>query len=86
MKDHSVGDDAIKQVIVVPSALGVLFIVDLFFVLIAKSITSVSAAKTFLILLKVLFLLNFLAVGLLAVWLAIYLMSTRDRLQYRKAS
>ena len=86
VKDHSVGEDAIKQVIVVPSALGVLFIVDLIFGLIAKSITSVSAAKTFIFLIKVLFLLNFLAVGLLAVWLAIYLMSARDSLQYRKAS
>jgi uncharacterized membrane protein len=86
VKDHSVGDDAIKQVIVVPSALGILFIVDLIFGLIAKSITGVSAAKTFIFLLKVLFLLNFLAVGVLAVWLAIYLMSARDSLQYRKAS
>jgi len=86
VKDHSVGDDAIKQVIVVPSAVGVLFIVDLIFGLIAKSITSVSAAKTFIFLLKVLFLLNFLAVGLLAVWFAIYLMSARDSLQYRKAN
>ncbi|MFL5243573.1 MAG: BRcat domain-containing protein [Gemmataceae bacterium] len=84
VKDPSLGDDAIKQVIVVPSALGVLFVVELIFGLISKSVTSVSAAKAFMYLFKVLFLLNFLAVGLLAVWLAIYFLSARDRLQYRK--
>jgi hypothetical protein len=85
VKNDSIGDDAMMQVIVVPSTLGVLFFVDLIFGLIAKSVKSVSAAKTFLYIFKVLFLLNFLAVGLLAIWLAIHLMTARQNLQYRKS-
>jgi hypothetical protein len=85
VKDDSIGDDAMEQVIVVPSTIGVLFFVDLIFGLIAKSSKSVSAAKTFVYFFKFLVLLNFLAVGLLAIWLAIHLMTARQNLQYPKS-